>query len=71
MEITVKVIPGSKRSQITKVSGIYLIRVTAPPVKGEANKAMIKLLAQYFKVAKSEIDIIKGLTSKTKIINIG
>lgn len=49
---------------------LYKIYVTAAPEQGKANKKMIELLAEYFKVAKSQIRIIKGEISKNKIVEI-
>lgn len=71
MRIKVKVFPNAKLNKIDEVDGVFLVRVTAPPVAGKANKAVIELLAKHFKVSKSEIDIIKGLTSRIKLIDIG
>lgn len=71
MKITVKVIPNAKHNQIDEVDGVFLVRVTASPTQGKANKAVIELLAKHFKISKSEVDIIKGLASRTKIVAIG
>lgn len=68
-KITVKVIPRSSKNELVKQKdGTYKAKLTAPPVDGEANKALIKLLAQEFNVAKSLIRIVKGESAKTKII---
>jgi len=70
MRIKVKVIPNAKLNKIDKVEDVYLVRVTAPPVSGKANKAVIEFLAKHFDVPKSDVDIVKGMTSRVKIINI-
>jgi len=49
---------------------ILQVRVTAPPVDGEANKALVKLLSRDFKVAKSRIKITHGEGSRDKIVEI-
>ncbi len=46
------------------------VYVTAPPDKNKANEAMIKLLANHFKVATSQIRLTGGSTSRHKIIHI-
>jgi len=46
------------------------VRVTATPEKGKANEKVIKLLAKHFKVAKSQVKIIRGLTSRNKTVEI-
>jgi uncharacterized protein (TIGR00251 family) len=44
--------------------------VTAPPVDGKANKALIALLAKEFKAPKSKIKIVQGETSRDKLIEL-
>lgn len=46
------------------------IRITAPPVDGKANAHLIKFLASQFKVAKQQVSIIKGDTSRQKRVRI-
>ncbi|MEK7849638.1 MAG: DUF167 domain-containing protein [Candidatus Omnitrophota bacterium] len=70
MLVSVKVIPKSSRSLIKEESGRLKAYVTAPPDKGKANKALIKLLAGYFKTKKNSIRIIKGEHSQCKTIEI-
>lgn len=48
----------------------WKVYVNAPAVDGKANKALIALLAEYFQVRKSRIEITKGLKSRHKTINI-
>jgi len=70
-DIIVKVIPRSSKSEIVEETEDYLkIKLTSSPTKGAANKELIKLLAKKYNVAKSRIEIIKGLTSKEKLIRI-
>lgn len=71
MRIYIKVSPRSSKNEIVKVSeGEYKAKLTAPPVDGAANEALIKLLSQYFKVSKSSINIVGGKTAKTKMVDI-
>ena len=72
MKLTIRV---SVRSSKNEVVGLMpddslKVRLTAPPVDGQANEALIKLLSEYFKVAKSKIQIVAGQRSKKKIIEI-
>ena len=46
------------------------IHLKAAPEKGKANRELINFLANHFKVAKSQIEILKGLTSKNKMIRL-
>ena len=71
MRIYAKVLPRSSRNKIEKISEeVYKVWITAPPVDGKANEALVELLAGYFNVAKSNIMIVGGKTSKTKIVDI-
>ena len=71
MRIYVKVIPRSSKNEITKISdGDYKVKITAPTVDGEANKMLIKLLADHFGVPKSSVEIVGGKSAKTKIVDI-
>lgn len=49
---------------------LYKVYVTVAPEQGKANKKMIELLAEYFKVSKSQVRIIKGEISRNKIVEI-
>jgi len=49
---------------------VYKVSVKEAPVGGQANEAIIKALAKYFDVAKSNIYLISGQTSKQKIFEI-
>jgi len=71
MRIYVKVIPRSSQNKVEKISeGEYKVKVTAPPVDGQANDMLIEVLAEYFQISKSLVRIIGGKTAKTKIIDI-
>jgi uncharacterized protein (TIGR00251 family) len=65
------VTPRAGRNEVIKISeGEYKAKVTAPPEKGKANEAVIDLLADFFGVPKSLINIIGGKSAKIKIIDI-
>jgi len=70
MKIQVKVTPNSKIEQVSRENDKYLIRVKEPPKEGKANRAVIKLLAEYFKVPQQSVRIISGIASKNKTIEI-
>jgi len=71
MRIYVKVTPRSSKNEVTKISeGEYKVKLTAPPVEGKANEALVKILADYFDVPKSLIEIVGGKSAKTKIVDI-
>lgn len=61
--------PRASRNEIVGLKGDALkIRLTAPPVEGAANKMCIELLAKTFKVRKSDVEIVRGKSSKSKQI---
>ncbi|MDD5093053.1 MAG: DUF167 domain-containing protein [Dehalococcoidia bacterium] len=68
--LNVRVIPNAKQNKVVSEQGQLKAYVTAPPDKGRANKAMIELLADHFNVKKSSIRIIRGETSRNKVVEI-
>lgn len=71
MKITVQVKPNSKKEMVEMLTdGTYLVRVNAPPVEGKANERVIELLALFFKVSKSRIELVGGHKSKRKVFAV-
>jgi hypothetical protein len=70
MRITVKVKPNSSKQEIRLKGNIYNVNLLSPPVEGKANRELIELLSDYFNIPKSEVSIISGHKSRTKIVNI-
>ncbi|MCR4338171.1 MAG: DUF167 domain-containing protein [Candidatus Omnitrophica bacterium] len=70
MNLNIKVIPGARKELIKEEGGIFKVYLTAPPVEGKANEALVRFLAGHFSVRKSQIEIIKGLKSRQKIVRI-
>lgn len=71
MKIFVKVKLKTKEERCEKTGeNSFNIFIKAAPIEGRANESIIKILAEYFKVSKSQIKIISGLKSKQKIIEI-
>jgi len=71
MKIFVKAKPNSKKECVEKVSETNLIvAVKEPPVKGRANTAIQRALAEYFKVFPSQVVLVSGFSSKNKIFEI-
>jgi hypothetical protein len=65
------VVPRSSRNQIeAKEAGVYKIWITAPPVEGKANKALIGLLVKKLGVPKKNLKIISGTKSRSKTIGV-
>ena len=67
----VKVTPKASKNEIIGWEGDQLkVRLTAAPEKGKANHSLIALLSKTLKIAKSRIHILKGETSRLKIVEI-
>lgn len=67
--ISVAVKPRSNTSKVeyNKEKGAYIVYVEASPEKGKANMEVMKVLSKHF---KKRVEIIRGFTSKNKIIKI-
>ena len=71
MKIFVKIKPNAKEEKIKKLSETnFEICVKEPPMKGRANAAVVKALAQQFGVPVSSVNIIIGHSSRQKIVEI-
>ncbi|MCC6451261.1 MAG: YggU family protein [Acidobacteria bacterium] len=71
VEFSVRVVPRASKSEIIGViDGAVKVRLKAPPVDGAANGELIKLFAGKLGVAKSDVEIVSGLTSKTKRLRV-
>ena len=66
----VRVTPHAKQNKIVENDDVLRVYTTTAPEKGKANGAVIDLLSDYFKIPKSKIKILKGDTSRDKIISI-
>ena len=71
-KIKIKVLPRSSQNKIIgkMTDGTLKVKLTAPPIDGEANKKLIELFSKEWKISKSKIKIIKGLKSKNKVVEI-
>ena len=67
--VRVRVQPKSSRNQVVGCRGETLrLRVTAPPEEGQANEAVVSLLAGVLDVPKSRIEIVRGHASRDKMV---
>ena len=66
-----KVAPGARKDEITGWMGDALkLRVSAPPEKGRANRAVVALLARTLAASREGIVIVAGAGSRRKLIRI-
>ncbi|PIV42568.1 MAG: hypothetical protein COS26_01795 [Candidatus Nealsonbacteria bacterium CG02_land_8_20_14_3_00_40_11] len=71
MKIFVRVKPKAKEEKVEKIDDInFNVQVRALPEKGKANRAVIRVLADYFNIGQANIQIVSGSKSKLKIIEI-
>jgi uncharacterized protein (TIGR00251 family) len=71
MKLKIKVIPSSSKDCIAGyLEDTLKVKVKAPPEKGKANKAVIKVLEKSLDLPKGSINISSGTTSSRKIIEI-
>ncbi|HSR47958.1 MAG TPA: DUF167 domain-containing protein [Anaerolineales bacterium] len=70
--LTVRVTPRSRRTEVAEIleDGTLRVRVTAPPVDGKANAALIRFLAKVLEIRVSRIEIVAGEKGLDKIVSI-
>lgn len=67
----VKVHPRARKNAITGIIGDALkLALTAPPVEGKANQAVIEFFADLFDIPRSSVTIASGETSRNKVVRI-
>ena len=67
---TLRILPNSSKNEIIKADGAIKVKITAPPVDGKANKALLEFLSKTFKIPKTSFSIVKGKTSKDKTLSV-
>ena len=71
MKISVKVKPQAKQDKIEKTGlNDYIVWVKARAIEGKANQAVVKILSEYFDIAKSKVVLIKGKRARDKIFTV-
>lgn len=67
----VRVAPRASRSAVAGIhAGCLKLSVTAAPVDGDANAAVVELLADLFGVPKRDVRVTRGERSRTKTVDI-
>ncbi len=70
MKLNIKVIPNSKQEKVIQEENRLKVCLKSRALEGKANKALIQLLAKHFNTKKSNINIIIGLKSRKKVVEI-
>ena len=69
--IRVRLQPRASSSRITgEKDGVIQVRVTAPPVDGEANAAVIELVAHALGVGRAAVEVVAGHSSRRKTVAV-
>lgn len=70
-KLWVQVKPQARKQSIEKISEQdYRIAVQAAPIAGKANDEVVELLARYFSVPKSSVKVLRGQSSRKKLVEI-
>jgi uncharacterized protein (TIGR00251 family) len=68
---TIRVTPrASANALVGERDGVLLVRVTAPPVEGKANDAVVALLAKALGTPRGAIQVVHGASARTKRISV-
>jgi uncharacterized protein (TIGR00251 family) len=68
---SVRLTPRASRDKIAGwEGGVLRVRVTAPPVEGRANDALLRLLARALDVPVSRLRIVRGQTQRNKVVAV-
>jgi uncharacterized protein (TIGR00251 family) len=72
-DLSVRLTPRADRDAIAPAAapgGTYAARVTAPPVDGQANAALVKMMAKALGVPKSRVSIVRGHSARDKVVRV-
>jgi uncharacterized protein (TIGR00251 family) len=70
-DLAVRLQPRAREDAVKgERDGAVLVRVTAPPVDGKANAALVALIAKRAQVPKSSVSVVRGHASRDKIVRV-
>lgn len=71
ISFAIKVHPRARKNAITGVVGDALkLALTAPPIEGRANQAVIEFFTDLFAIPRSSVTIASGETSRNKVVRV-
>lgn len=71
MLVKIHVTPNAKQASVTRTGEDALdVRVDERAVDGRANKRLLEILSEYYKIPKSSVTIVRGARSRDKIVNV-
>jgi uncharacterized protein (TIGR00251 family) len=69
--LEIRVQPRARQDEIAGLrDGVLVVRVTAPPLDGRANRAVCRLVAKRAGVAPSRVTVIRGERSRDKVLRV-
>jgi uncharacterized protein (TIGR00251 family) len=69
--IEVRLQPRASRDELLGVrDGVLHARVSAPPVDGEANRALCRLIAAHARIAPSRVEVVRGMRGRSKLVRV-
>jgi len=70
--LAVRVTPRASKNEIVEVrnDGTVKVHLTAPPVEGKANEALLKYLSAILEVPISHLEVVAGATGRDKLISV-
>ena len=69
--LSVRVQPGAKRDAVIGLHGEAVkIALSAPPVDGKANDALIAFVAEKVRVPRARVSLVSGLTNRSKVLRV-
>lgn len=68
LKVKLKISPNSSKNEIIKSETEVKIKLTAQPIEGKANKCLVEFLSKHLKIAKSNIEILRGETGREKTL---
>ncbi len=67
----VRVVPRAKRNEVAGVEGDALkVRLTASPVEGKANEALVRFLADVLRVRRADVTVVAGERARQKVLRV-
>jgi uncharacterized protein len=69
--LRIRVSPGARTTELVGRQGeAWKVRVAAPPERGRANDAVLKLLADRLGVARGELTLVSGASGRDKVVEL-
>ena len=70
--MSLRVQPGARRSALVSrlALGEWKVAVSAPPVEGRANAAVVELMCELLGVRRRQISVVRGLSSRHKVLEV-